>query len=123
MLSGFHLLDSVDDRLRRAEQEAQAAEAEAAGLQQRRAAVRAAPAEALRSLARLRAQSLRDGGNALGRLDAAEEQVRALLQARGEGAVAADAVLAERRAALEAAQAERDRRAEALRAAEAAQNQ
>ncbi|MFC7474437.1 hypothetical protein ACFQS7_08735 [Dankookia sp. GCM10030260] len=123
MLSGFELLDSVDDRLRRAEQEAQSAEAEAAGLQQRREAVRAAQAEALRSLARLRAQALRDGGAALGQLDAAEQQVRALLQARGEAALAADAVLAERRAALDAAQAERDRRAAALRAVEAAQHQ
>src|SRR6478609_11100690 len=104
MLSGFQLLDSVDDRLRRAEQEAQSAEAEAASLQQRREAVRAAQAEALRSLAQLRAQSLRDGGAALGQLDAAEEQVRALLQARGEAAVAANAVLAERRTALAAAQ-------------------
>lgn len=123
MLSGFELLDSVDDRLRRAEQEAQSAEAEAAGLRQRREAVRGAQAEALRSLARLRAQSLRDDGAALGQLDAAEEQVRALLRARGEAATAAEAVLAERRSALDAAQAERDRRAAALRAAEAAQDQ
>jgi len=122
MLSGFQLLDSVDDRLRRAEQEAQSAEAEASSLQQRRETVRTAQAEALRSLARLRAQALRDGGAALGQLDAAEEQVRALLQSRAEAATAAEAVLAERRAALEAAQAERDRRATALRDAEAAEH-
>ena len=54
MLSGFQLLDSVDDRLRRAEQEAQSAEAEAASLQQRREAVRAAQAERDRRAAALR---------------------------------------------------------------------
>lgn len=121
MLSGFELLDTVDDRLRQAEQEAQAAEAEAEALERRREAVRTAQAEALRSLARLRARMLSDGGAALGRLEAAEQEVHALLEARRGAAAGAAAVLQERQAALAAAQEERDRRAEALRAAEAHQ--
>ncbi|WP_165943412.1 coiled-coil domain-containing protein [Roseicella aquatilis] len=123
MLNGFQLLDTVDDRLRQAEQEAQAAEAEMAGLEQRRVAVRAAQAEALRGLARIRARMLGDGGAALDRLDSVEQEVRGLLEARREAAAGAEAVLRERQAALAAAQEERDRRAAALRAEETRQEQ
>ncbi len=119
MLTGMQLFDEVDDRLARAQQEAAAAQAEAEALAHRRDAARAAEAEALRALARLRLRALAAGDDALGQLDAAEAQVRALLAERGGPLAAAEAELARRRQALDAARAERDRHAEALRAAEA----
>ncbi len=59
MLSGAQLLQGFDERLARAEREAAAAQAEAERLAARRDALRAAEAEALRGLAQLRLDALR----------------------------------------------------------------
>jgi hypothetical protein len=122
--SGGDLMQGVDERLARAEREAQAVQAEADQLAARRDALRAAEAEALRGLARLRLDALRQGGcgadAALDRLDAAGARARALIEERARAFAAAEAELAERRRALEAANAVRDAEAARLREAEAA---
>jgi hypothetical protein len=120
MLSGAQLLQSFDERLARAEREAAAAQAEADRLAGRRDALRAAETEALRDLARLRVVALREpGGTALERLDTAGARARALLEEQARAIAGADATLAERRHALQAATDARDGEAARLREAEA----
>jgi len=118
MLSGLQLFDSVDERLRRAERDALAAQDEAEALGARLTQARHVQADCFRQLARLRAREIRDGGATLGRLDMAEEQVRQAVAQRSEASVAAEAKAAEARAALEQARAERDSMAGTLRAME-----
>jgi hypothetical protein len=122
MLSGTELFASVDERERRAEREARAAQDEVEDLERRSDEARAAQAEALRALARLRAQALRDGG-AAHRLDAADQRIRALFAQRREAIAAAQATLVQRREEEATARAERDRRVDALRTLEQAEEQ
>jgi hypothetical protein len=119
MLTGTDLFDQVDERLSRADRDARAAQSEVEALTARRDQARAAEAEALRALAGLRLQALRDGATTLGQLDAAEEAARRLLADRAQTLRAAEMQLARGRDAVAAAQAERERRVTALRAAEA----
>lgn len=121
MLSGLQLFDSVDEPLRQAERDALAAQDEAMALAARRDQARAIQAEAIRDLARIRAQELRDGGASLGRLDMAEEQVRQALGQRSAASLAAAADVGDRRDAVARAMAERDTLAGTLRALEADQ--
>lgn len=121
MLTGTDLFDSVDERLGRVDRDARAAQSELEALAARRDQARAAEADALRALARLRLMALRDGAATLGQLDAAEDSARRLLADRSRGMRAAEMQLDRAREAVAAAQAERDRRAAALREAEAVQ--
>lgn len=120
MLSGRQVLESVDERLARAEREARAAQAEVDTLAARRDALRTEEAAALRDLARLRVTALQGGRASLERLDAAEAQALAALTARRALLADADARLAERRNAAAETAAARDAATSALRQAEAA---
>jgi len=118
MLSGVELFDGVDQRLKRAERDALVAQDEAEALATRLSGARKVQAECVRALARLRAQEIRDKGETMGRLDFVEEQVRAALADRQPAVLAAEARVAEARAALEQARAERDTMAATLRTME-----
>ncbi len=123
MLSGRQVLDSVDERLARAEREARAAQQEADTLVARRDTLRTDETAALRDLARLRVDALQGRTASIDRLNAAEAQALAALTARRAMLADADATLAERRQAATAAMAARDEAAAVLRQAEAAARQ
>ncbi|WP_188899749.1 coiled-coil domain-containing protein [Caldovatus sediminis] len=121
--TGGDLMQGVDERLARAEREARAVQEEADSLAARRDALRGEEAEALRELARMRLDALRrgaDGGVVLERLDEAGRRARALIERGTQARTAFEAELAERQAALLAANAARDRAAARLDEAEAA---
>ncbi|WP_207537883.1 hypothetical protein [Sabulicella rubraurantiaca] len=119
-LDGRQLLQRFDERLRRAEREAAAAQAEADRITARLDTLRAADARAVRDLARLRLAALGEGGDAdLHRLGDAERRVRALLEERERATEAAEGEAESRRAAMEERTRERDAAAERLRAVEA----
>jgi uncharacterized membrane protein YgcG len=121
MLTGLQLFQSFDERLRRAEREAGAAQAEVDRALRRVGELRAAEAEAVQGLARLRLAMLGEGGGAaLGELDAASAQARGLLAERNAALDAARAEVAARRRAVEEAEARRDEEAARLREAEEA---
>ena len=119
MLNGSQLLQSFDESLASAEQQASAAQAELDRLSARLDALRTAEAQALRELARLRLDMLgKDGGAAVERLDAASARARAVLEERARAAATAEEELAGKRRALEEATAARDREARRLQEAE-----
>ena len=94
MLSGLQLLQGFDDRLRRAQAEAAAAQQEVDRLSLQRDSLRATEAQALRQLARLRLANL-NGGNAsaLARLDDAGGRALKALEQRSRAIAEADAAL------------------------------
>ena len=94
MLSGLQILQGFDDRLRRAQTEAAAAQQETDRLALRRDALRATEANALGQLARMRLTGLRDSDpDALTRLDEASGRALTSLEQRRQAVVAADAEL------------------------------
>jgi hypothetical protein len=119
MLNGMQMLDGVDERLRRSESEAAAAQAELDGLIARRDQARAAEVAALRSLARIRLGELRSGSAELERLDGADARAQGLLEEQRKAIAAADEQLAAQLSVLALAKIEREKHAEALRSVEA----
>jgi hypothetical protein len=115
MLSGMELMASVDERLRRAETTAAAAQADLDWLIARRDRARSAEASSLRALAQLRLGMLKAGSNELQRLDEADAQAQALLAKQAADVAAAEADLETHEATLQTAEAERDQHAEAIR--------
>jgi hypothetical protein len=118
MLSGVELFDGVDQRLKRAERDALVAQDEAEALAARLNNARKAQADCVRTLARMRAQEIRDKGETLGRLDFVEEEVRAAVAERQPAVLAAEARVGEARAGMEQARADRDTMAATLRTME-----
>jgi ribosomal protein L17 len=119
MLNGMQMLDGVDERLRRSESEAAAAQAELDGLIARRDQARAAEVAALRTLARVRFGELRSGSAELERLDGADARAQALLEEQRKAIAAADEQMTAQLSVLGVAKVEREKHADALRAVEA----
>ncbi|MBW6398391.1 hypothetical protein KPL78_11060 [Roseomonas sp. HJA6] len=121
MVNGVAVLQEVDERLAIAQREASAAQTEADRLAAQREGLRSEEAEALRALARLRLQDMADGRTAVEALDAAGAQLRDSLAQRAAALDAAQREVLDARDALVAAEAQRDAEAARQRAAQEAE--
>lgn len=113
------MLDGVDERLRRSESEAAAAQAELDGLIAQRDQARAAEVASLRALARIHLGKLRSGSAELERLDGADARAQELLEEQRKAIAVADDQVAAQLSVLALAKIEREKHAEALRSVEA----